>query len=134
MKGRKRFVLTDSLGLIWGLCVLPADHQDRDGGRWLLSQVRRSLPRLVEVIADSGFSKKFVEWVRRACGWKVTTTANAPKGFKVHPRRWVVERTFGWLVSYRRLGKDYEVLTETSEAMIRVAMTHLMVRRLHPNA
>jgi putative transposase len=85
------------------------------------------------VIADSGFSKKFVEWVRRACGWKVTTTANAPKGFRVHPRRWVVERTFGWLVSYRRLGKDHEVSAESSEAMIRVAMIHLMVRRLHPN-
>ncbi|MFO0798286.1 MAG: transposase [Gemmataceae bacterium] len=74
-----------------------------------------------------------MDWVRRACGWKVTTTANAPKGFKVHPRRWVVERTFGWLVSYRRLGKDYEVLAETSEAMIRVAMIHLIVRRLHPD-
>ena len=104
----------------------------RDGGRWLLSQVRRTLPRLVEVIADSGFSKKFVDWVRRACGWKVTTTANAPKGFKIHPRRWVVERTFGWLVSYRRLGKDYEVLAESSEAMIHVSMIHLMLRRLAP--
>jgi putative transposase len=112
--------------------VLPADHQDRDGGRWLLSQVRRALPRLVEVIADSGFSRKFVEWVRRACGWKVTTTANAPKGFQVHPRRWVVERTFAWFVKYRRLAKDYEYRTETSEAMIYAAMIHRMVRRLHP--
>ena len=125
-------MVVDSLGLIWGLCVLPADHQDRDGGRWLLSQVRRSLPRLAEVIADSGFSKKFVEWVRRACGWKVTTTANAPKGFKVHPRRWVVDRTFAWLVKYRRLGKDFEYRTETSEAMIYAAMIHRMVRRLCP--
>jgi transposase len=133
VKGRKRFVLIDSLGLMWGRCVLPADHQDRDGGRWLVSQVRDRFPRLVEVIADSGFSKTFVAWVRRACGWEVTTTATAGKGFKIHPRRWVVERTFGWLVAYRRLGKDHEVLAESSEAMIRVAMTHLMVRRLHPN-
>ena len=130
MNGRKRFIVVDSLGLIWGLCVLPADHQDRDGGRWLLSQVRRALPRLREIIADSGFSRKFIDWVRRACRWEVTTTATEGKGFKVHPRRWVVERTFGWLVSYRRLGKDHEVLPETSEAMIRVAMIHLMVRRL----
>ena len=109
-----------------------ADTQDRDGGRWLLSQVRHLLPRLREVIADSGFSRKFIDWARRVCGWAVTTTATAAKGFKVHPRRWVVERTFGWLVSYRRLGKDYERLTETSEAMIRVAMIHLMLRRLPP--
>lgn len=132
MKGRKRFLLTDSLGLIWAVWVTTADVQDRDGGRWLLSQFRHRLPRLREVIADRGFSKRFVDWVRRRCGWKVTTTATVGKGFTVHPRRWVVERTFGWLVSYRRLGKDYEVLTETSEAMIRVAMIHLMLRRLPP--
>jgi putative transposase len=131
-KGRKRFILVDSLGLIWALWVTTADVQDRDGGRWLLSQFRHLLPRVREIIADSGFSKRFVEWVRRACGWTVTTTATAGKGFEVHPRRWVVERTFGWLVSYRRLGKDYERLTETSEAMIRVAMIHLMLRRLKP--
>ena len=87
----------------------------------------RKLAGWSEVAGRDAISKKFVEWVRRACGWKVTTTANAPKGFRVHPRRWVVERTFGWLVSYRRLGKDYEVLTEASEAMI-----HLMLRRLPP--
>ena len=132
MNGRKRFIVVDSLGLIWGLCVLPADHQDRDGGRWLLSQVRRALPRLREIIADSGFSRKFIDWVRRVCRWKVTTTATEDKGFKIHPRRWVVERTFGWLVAYRRLGKDHEALTETSEAMIYAAMIHLMLRRLPP--
>ena len=109
-----------------------ADHQDRDGGRWLLSRFRRRLPSLREVIADSGFSRKFVDWVRRACGWKVTTTATAAKGFEVHPRRWVVERTFAWLVKYRRLAKDFEYLTETSEAMIYAAMIHRMLRRLQP--
>ena len=125
-------MVVDSLGLIFGLCVLPADHQDRDGGRWLLSQFRHLLPRVREVIVDSGFSRKFVDWVRRVCGWRVTTTANDGPGFNLHPRRWVVERTFAWLVKYRRLAKDYEYLTETSEAMIRVAMIHLMVRRLPP--
>lgn len=111
-----------------------ADVQDRDGGRWLLDAARHRLPRLREVIADSGFSRRFVEWVRRRCGWAVTTTATAAGGFRVHPRRWVVERTFAWLVAYRRLGKDYEVLPETSEAMIHAAMIHLMLRRLPPLA
>jgi transposase len=127
-------VVVDSLGLIFGLCVLPADHQDRDGGRWLLSQFRHLLPRVREVIVDSGFSKKFVDWVRRACGWKVTTTANDGPGFNLHPRRWVVERTFAWLIKYRRLAKDYEYRTENSEAMIYAAMIHRMVRQLHPDS
>ena len=130
--GRKRFVVVDSLGLIWGLWVCPADHQDRDGGRWPLSPCRHRLRWVREIIADSGFSKRFVEWVRRACGRKVTTTATVGKGFKVHPRRWVVERTFAWLVKHRRLAKDFEYLTDTSEAMIYAAMIHRMVRRLHP--
>ena len=112
--------------------VCPADHQDRDGGRWLLSQVRHLVPRLVEIIADSGFSRKFIDWVRTVCGWAVTTTANEGKGFNLHPRRWVVERTFAWMIKYRRLAKDYEYLTDTSEAMIYAAMTHRMVRFLHP--
>jgi putative transposase len=132
VKGRKRFILTDSLGLIWAVWVMTADVQDRDGGRWLLRKFHHLLPRMREVIADSGLSRRFIDWVRRHLHWRVTTTATVGKGFKVHPRRWVVERTFGWLVSYRRLGKDYEVRTETSEAMIRVAMIHLMLRRLPP--
>jgi transposase len=120
--------------LVWALSVPTADvHQDRDGGRWLLGAARRWLPRVREVIADSGFSKRFVEYVRRVCRWKVTITAKAADGFRVQPRRWVVERTFGWFVRYRRLMVDYEYLPETSEAMIQAAMTHLMLRRLHPN-
>ena len=132
MLGRKRFVAVDSLGLIWALLVTTADVQDRDGGCWLLDWVRGTLPRVREVIADAGFTKRFVEWVRRWCGWRVVTTHNAPKGFTIHARRWVVERTFAWLVKYRRLGKDHEFMTETSEAMIYAAMTHRMLRWLHP--
>jgi putative transposase len=83
-----------------------------------------------EVIADAGFSRRFIDRVRRVCGWRVTTTHNAPEGFKAHPRRWVVERTFGWLVRYRRLLVGHEQMPETSQAMILAAMTHLMTRRL----
>ena len=115
------------------MSVLPADIQDRDGGCWLLAAARRFLPRVREVIADSAFSKRFIDHVRRVCRWTVTITAKAADGFKVQPRRWVVERTFGWFVRYRRLMVDYEYLPETSEAMIHVAMTHLMLRRLHSN-
>jgi transposase len=127
--GRKRFIAVDSLGLVWALCVTTADVQERDGGCWLLGQFRHHLPSVREVIADSGFSRRFVRWARR-CGWAVTTTATAAKGFRVHPRRWVVERTFAWFVRYRRLGKDHEYLLDTSEAMIYAAMTHRMLRSL----
>jgi putative transposase len=131
--GRKRFVAVDSLGLIWAVSVLTADVQDWDGGRWLLAAARRNLPRVREVIADRGFSRRFVEFVRRVLGWRVTTTTARPAGgFAVEPRRWVVERTFAWLVGYRRLRVEYEYHTETSEAVILVAMTDLMLRRLHP--
>ncbi len=86
MTGRTRFVPTDSLGRIWRPCALSAGHQGRGGGR-RLSQIRHPLPRLVEVIVDRGFSRTFVDWVRRVCRWKVTTTATAGKGFQIHPRR-----------------------------------------------
>jgi transposase len=126
--------MVDSLGLIWALLVTPANVQDRDGGRWLLALVQGCLARLREVIADSGFSRRFVEWVRRRCGWAVTITKKAADGFRIQPRRWVVERTFAWLVRYRRLIVDFEYLPESSEAVIRIAMIHLMLRRLHPRS
>jgi putative transposase len=125
-------VAVDSLGLIWALLVTTADAQDRDAGCWLLDAVRGRLPRVREVIADAGFTRRFINWVRRWCRWKVTTTHNAPVGFRIHPRRWVVERTFAWLVKYRRLGKDHEFMIETSEAMIYASMIHRMLRQLHP--
>jgi transposase len=124
--------MVDSLGLVWAVLVTAANVQDRDGGRYLLATVLGALPRLREVIADSGFSKRFVDFVRRACGWAATINKKAADGFQIQPRRWVVERTFAWLVRYRRLTVDFEALPETSEAMIRTAMIHLMLRRLHP--
>lgn len=90
------------------------------------------LPRVREVIADSGYSKRFQEFVRNVCRWAVTITTNSADGFKIHARRWVVERTFAWFVRYRRLMADYEYLPETSEAMIYVAMINRMLRRLQP--
>lgn len=134
MNGRKRFIAVDSLGLIWSLVVTAANVQDRDIGSWLLGGLHCRLGWVREVIADAGFSKRFVEWVERWCGWPVVTTQNAPEGFQIHPRRWVVERTFAWFVKYRRLARDHEVLPEMSEAMIYAAMIHRMIRRLHPAA
>jgi len=82
--------------------------------------------------ADAGYSGKLIDWIKVFCGWvlEIVKCSDDVKGFKVLPCRWVVERTFGWLGRYRRLSKDYERLTESSQAFIYAAMTHIMIRRL----
>jgi putative transposase len=85
--------------------------------------------------ADGGYAGQVVTWVRGLRGWRklrleIVSRPEGVKGFLLLPKRWVVERTFGWLNRFRRLSKDYEYLTQTSETMIHVAMINLMVRRL----
>jgi putative transposase len=127
--------LVDTLGLIWGLVVLPADVQDRDGAKTLLERVRGRLPRLQVIWADGAYTA-VVTWVRQQFGW-VLTTILRPTGVKgyIHlPKRWLVERTFGWLGRYRRLSKDYEVNPHSSETWIYVAMIHRMSRSMLPGS
>ena len=122
------------MGLILMVVVHAASVQDRDGAKLVFEQVRSSFGRLKLIWADGGYAGKFVVWVESVCGWvlEIVKRSDDTKGFKVLPRRWVVERTFGWLGRYRRLSKDYEYLTRSSEAMIYLATIHLMVRRLEP--
>lgn len=124
----------DTLGLIWGLVVHAADVQDRDGAKLVLEKVRGRLSRLKLIWADGGYAGQLIEWVQRICGWvlEIVKRNDDVKGFVVLPRRWIVERTFGWFGWYRRLSKDYEELTENSEAMILVCMIHRMLRQLKP--
>jgi putative transposase len=132
--GRKRHIVVDTLGLLLTVVVHPANIQDRDGAKLVLEKTRGRFPRLKLIWADGGYAGKLIDWVQQTCGWVLEIVKrNADlKGFHVLPRRWVVERTFGWLGRYRRLSKDYEELTQSSEAMIQLAMIHLMIRRLHP--
>jgi putative transposase len=97
-----------------------------------LEQVKDSFSRLKLIWADAGYSGHLVDWVSSVCGWvlEIVKHRDDIKGFQVLPRRWVVERTFGWLGRYRRLSKDYERLTESSQAFIYAAMIHIMVKRL----
>src|SRR4051794_26132493 len=137
VKGRKRHILVDTLGLLIAVVVTSAGVQDYHGAVPVLERVKGRCPRLEVVWADGIYEKQFlIDWVRTECGWEVRVTkrSDKAKGFQVVPKRWVVERTFGWLGRYRRLSKDYEVLPETSEAMIRPAMIHIMVRRLEPTS
>jgi len=130
--GRKRHVLVDTLGLVWAVAVTAASVSDPAGARQLLSRLKGKMPRLRLLWADSTYGGTLVGWAKHTCGWVIQVVAKL-KGqttFVVLPRRWIVERTFGWLVRYRRLAQDYECRPASSEAMIRVALIHLMARRL----
>ena len=117
------------------IVVTAASVQDREGARWLLDVLRHKCSRLRLLWADQAYAGELVAWVWNLRPWRkvrleIVKRPEGTKGFLLLPKRWVVERTFAWLGRYRRLSKDYELLTQTSEAMIRVAMIHLMVRRL----
>jgi putative transposase len=135
VKGRKRHIVVDTLGLLIAVVVTPANVQDYHGARPALLRAKDRSPGLKVVWVDGIYEKEWlIDWAREECGWElqVVKRTDKEKGFKVLPKRWVVERTFGWLGRYRRLSKDYEKLTETSEAMIQMAMIHIMLRRLEP--
>ena len=109
-----------------------ADVSDRAGARLVASQLRGRFARLVKLFADAGYSGAPLKAVMLTFGWvlEIVRGVVGQKTFEVQPKRWIVERTFGWLNRYRRLSKDYEELPETSEVMILIAMTHLMVKRV----
>ena len=122
-------MLVDTLGLIWGLAVLPANVQDGDGAKEVIRRVGTALPRLARVWADAAY-KAFAAWVAQHCRWVLDIVTKRPgqRTFEVQKWRWVVERTFGWFGRYRRLSKDYEHDTRSSEAWIYIAMIHRMSR------
>lgn len=132
IKGRKRHILVDAMGLLLMVVVHAANIQDRDGAKQVLGKAKQLFPRVRLIWADGGYRGKLIDWVKQACNWtlEIVKRDKGVKGFQVLPRRWVVERTFGWLGRYRRLSKDYEGLTETSEALIYATMVRVMVRRL----
>lgn len=136
IKGRKRHLVVDTLGLLLAIVVHEASIQDRDGAKLVLERLKGQFPRLKLIWADGGYAGQLVEWVVKFASWtlEIVKRNDDLKGFHVLPHRWVVERTFGWLGRYRRLSKDYEQKTEHSEATIRLAMISLMSRRLAKKA
>jgi transposase len=134
--GRKRHVIVDTMGLLLVVAVTSASVQDRAGGRAVLARLPASFRTVSLVWADGGYANSvdsgLLSWARDALNIvvEIVKRTDDVKGFKVLPRRWVVERSFGWLVRNRRLARDYERLTATSEAMIKVAMIRLMLIRL----
>ena len=121
----------DTLGLLWALLVVPASTQDRAGGIPLVEQLRAAAKRVRVLWGDAHFDTALRHaWFRWGWVGVVVKKLAGQKGFVVQPKRWIVERTFGWLNRSRRLSKDYERTTASSEAFVKVAMIHLMVRRL----
>jgi putative transposase len=157
INGRKRHILVDTLGLLLKVVVHSAYLQDRAGIPLLLAGIREQFPRLAHVWLDQGYTGSGRQWIEEQLGWTVEIvqhprtwergfrgvmdpetgfrleyiTIKGKTGFQgVLPRRWVVERTFSWLLHSRRLARDYERLTSTDEALVYATMARLMVRRL----
>ena len=133
IKGRKRHIVVDTIGLLFGLVVHAADIQDRDGAPAVLKSIRHACPWLRHVFADGGYAgPKLRGALDRMGDWtlQIVKRSDTAKGFEVLPRRWVVERTFAWLGRCRRLGKDWEKSIASAEAWINVAHIRLTTRRL----
>ena len=126
--------MVDTLGLIWGLAVLPANVQDWDGAKEVFRRAGASLPRLARVWADAMY-RALAGWVAATCRWVLEVVGGRPgqSTFEVQKWRWLVERTYGWFGRYRRLSKDYEHNPKSSETWIYVAMIHRMSRSSLPH-
>jgi transposase len=134
LNGRKRHIVTDTIGLLLVVMVTAASIQDRDGGSGILKLLHGSLASVGLVYADGGYQGRLSALAKST--WQIVLEiVHKPadqRGFAVLPRRWVVERTFSWLLRWRRLVRDYERLPQTHEAMVKWAMVGLMLNRLAP--
>jgi putative transposase len=134
IKGRKRHVLVDTLGLLLGVVVTPAGCPDRNGAQQVLGQVGQWFPCLRKIWTDGGYTgEAFETWVTDH--WakiqvEVIKRADQAQGFAVLAQRWIVERTFGWLMRHRRLVRDYERTVTSAQAWIHLAMIRIQLRRL----
>ncbi|WOJ91638.1 IS5 family transposase (plasmid) [Methylocapsa polymorpha] len=130
--GRKRHILVDTLGLLLGVSVLPANIQDRDGASDLLREARRRFPFVERIFADAGYQGPKMAKVAAGGGrWKIEIVKRSdPHRFVVLPKRWVVERSLAWISRNRRLMRDFECYAATVAAFVRLAMIRLMLKRL----
>lgn len=133
IKGRKRHILTDTLGLLIGFIVHSAGIQDRDGAPMVMDDVAQTHPTLRHVFADGGYAgPKLEAALKPEQGWtiEIVKRSDTAEGFEIIPRRWVVERTFAWLGRCRRLAKDWEKSIASSEAWLLIASIRQLTRRL----
>jgi transposase len=132
VNGTKRHIAVDALGLLLAVVVTAAGVQDRDGAMPLLERTRRACLRIALVWADNAYAGRLVVWAGENLGLRlqIVRRTDGMSGFVILPRRWVVERSLAWITRRRRCVRDYERRAESHEAMVRWAMTLVMVRRL----
>jgi len=122
----------DTLGLVWSVCVTAASLSEAEGAKRIFAQARATMHRLKRVWCDAGFENRIEDWTRENCPWtvEIVKRSEGSKGWELLPKRWIVERTLGWLGRCRGLAREYDYLPETTAAKIHLAMTRLMLRRL----
>jgi hypothetical protein len=125
-------LLVDTLGLVWGVLVVSGRCAEADGAKRLLLQVREHLTRWRVLWLDGGFEHRIEAWAEQHCALRVEIVKRSAgaQGWELLPKRWVVERTYGWLNRWRGLAREYDYRPETTRAKILLAMTRLMLRRL----
>ena len=131
--GRKRHLAVDTLGMVLAVVVHAANCQDQDGAGWVMERLNDKFCRLKVIFGDVAYGRDGLpDWVKNSFGWILQTVLRpvGVKGFIVLPKRWIIERTFAWLVRYRRHSRDYEKTTASSEALTYIAMIALMSKRL----
>lgn len=133
IKGRKRHIITDTIGFLIGFVIHSADIQDRDGAPIVLNSIRKSHPWLRHVFADGGYAGPKLRGALEVIGcWtmEIVKRSDTAVGFEVIPRRWVVERTFAWLGRCRRMAKDWEKSIQSAESWLLIAHIKLVTRRI----
>jgi putative transposase len=133
IKGRKRHIIVDTMGLVIGVVVHTADIGERAGAKLLLSSLKTPLVRLKTILVDKGYcGAEMTDWVKEKFNWiwEVSKSPDNQKGFIPESKRWVVERTFAWLGKCRRLSKDYEYHEIMSESFVYLALIRIMLRNL----
>lgn len=132
VKGRKRHIVVDTLGMLLVVVVHAANKHDSKGAYRVLEKLNEQFYSLVKVFADGGYRGELIDIVKLKFNFILEVIMRTDKEgtFKVLPKRWIVERTFAWFESYRRLSKDFEYQTDTAEAMVQLAMIRLMLNRI----
>ncbi|MFH9953740.1 IS5 family transposase [Streptomyces roseolus] len=130
IKGRKRHLITDTLGLVLAVLVTAASVHDSTGGKQVLTELATAHPSVTKVWADGGYQTGVIQHGARLGIDVEVVQRPKEKGFHPLPKRWVIERTFGWLMQHRRLARDYEALPQRSRTMIHWAMANKMSREL----
>lgn len=132
VKGRKRNILVDTLGLLLFVVVCAANIQDSDAAEYIIRETKGRFPRLRTILVDQGYAAWLIDWVKQWFPFTIeqTPSTKGQRGFVVQPQRWKVERTFGWFNRERLLSKEFERTTASSESDVYVASIRLLLRRL----